>query len=216
MVALMIERFYPNPLQISLEMIGCLLITMVGMGLYAAGIDFGELQGVGWVMLNAFFAIGDRLLQRMMLAADQDPVDISKTGVTLLNNLLGMVPLLVVAMTLQEYKEIPGAVSSLTTWGVAWVAGSCAVGVGISYSGIWVQSKISATSFLVLVNANKFVIIFIEVFCMHTKTLLPVQILGASITIFASIFYGKARERVEAQHEEEKKEKMSLLGANKA
>jgi len=216
MVALAIERFYPKPLRVSVGMFGCLLVTMGGMGLYAAGMDFGELQGVAWVMLNSFFAIGDRLLQRMMLAPDQNPVDISKTGVTLLNNLLGMFPLLIVAILMQEFEAVPAAVANLTSMGMLWVAASCAVGVGISYSGIWVQSKISATSFLVLVNANKFVIIFIEVFAMHTKTLVPVQIVGATITIVASIFYGKEREKVEALETQEKAEKMPILGANKA
>merc|ERR1719240_2466755 len=102
-------------------MMGWLLVTMVGMGLYASGMDFGELAGVGWVMLNSFFAIGDRLLQRMMLAADQQPVDISKTGVTLLNNLLGMFPLLIVAVALQEYKVVQGAIAGLTKMGAVWV-----------------------------------------------------------------------------------------------
>ena len=41
---------------------------------------------------------------------------------------------------------------------------SCLVGFGISYTGIWVQSMISAASFLVLVNANKFAIIIFGAF----------------------------------------------------
>merc|ERR1712050_268999 len=71
-----------------------------------------------------------------MLSKDQCPVDISKTGVTLLNNLLGMIPLLVVVLIKSEYSEIPTAVNSLDSWGVAWVAASCLVGVGISYTGL--------------------------------------------------------------------------------
>jgi len=71
--------------------------------------------------------------------------------------------------------------------------------VGISYTGIWAQSLISATSFLVLVNANKFVIIFLEVLAMHKAPLGPRQIIGAVITIAAGAAYGKAREMLELQ-----------------
>lgn len=198
MVSLAIERFYPNPLRVTTKMFGCLLVTMLGMGMYAHAMDLEDTKGVAWVMLNSFFAIGDRLLQRMMLAKDQSPVDISKTGVTLLNNLLGMIPLCVVGILMREYEEVPAALAHLTTMGTVWVIGSCAVGVGISYMGIWVQALIPATSFLVLVNANKFVIIFFEVFVMHTKFLLPIQIAGASVTILASVAYGLAREEAEA------------------
>lgn len=207
LVALTIERFYPNPLRVSPKMVACLMVTMMGMVMYASCMDHDDARGVGWVMLNAFFAIGDRLLQRMMLAKDQNPVDISKTGVNLLNNLLGMFPLLIVGLLKSEQHEVPAALASLTTTGAVWVGMSCAVGVGISYMGIWVQSLISATSFLVLVNANKFVIIFVEVFAMKTKTLLPMQVAGAMITILASVTYGKAREEVES----ESKEKLPLV-----
>merc|ERR1719230_1637618 len=116
-----------------------------------------------------------------------------------------MIPLLIVAVLMQEYKAVPTAVASLSSMGAVWVAASCAVGVGISYTGIWVLSLISATSFLVLVNANKFVIIFLEAFILHTKVLTPLQIMGASVTIFGGIGYGKAREAVEAEVAEEKK-----------
>merc|ERR1712032_1095821 len=63
-----------------------------------------------------------------------------------------------------EFREIPAAFATLDRMGITWVVLSCVVGVSISYCGIWAQSLISATSFLVLVNTNKFVIIFIEAY----------------------------------------------------
>jgi hypothetical protein len=199
LVALLIEQFYPHPLRISIGMLGAIAVMLSGVALYTTGLDQSDYHGIFWVFMNNLFAIGDRLLQRLMLAKDQSPVDISKSAVTLLNNLLGMIPLLVVILINGEYMEIPQAVEALDHWGLVWVIASCFVGVGISYTGIWVQSLISATSFLVLVNANKFVIIFLEAFIMHTKVLTPLQIIGASITIFAGILYGKAREAVETE-----------------
>jgi len=213
LVALMIEQFYPHPLRISFGMLAAIGFMLSGVALYTTGLDGSDYHGIFWVFMNNFFAIGDRLLQRLMLAQDQCPVDISKTGATFLNNLLGMIPLLAVVFIKSEYDEVPGAIASLDHSGTIWVTASCLVGVGISYSGVWVQSLISATSFLVLVNANKFVIIFLETFIMHTKALTHLQILGASVTILGGILYGKARAAVEADDEAEKMALMSKEGS---
>lgn len=199
MVSLAIERLYPDPLRISAHMVMSIFVMVVGAALYASSMPRSGFSGVGWVFLNIFLAVGDRLLQRLMLAQDQSPVDISKTGVTLLNNLEGMLPLLAVMGIKDEFSEIPAAVAKLTPMGYFWVAASCVAGVGISYTGIWAQSMISATSFLVLVNANKFVIIFVEAFCLRTKTLTATQLVGACATIAGGVLYGRAREALEQE-----------------
>merc|ERR1719330_1863259 len=166
--------------------------------------DKSNFTGMWWAVLNNFFAVGDRLLQRLMLAKDQAPVDISKTGVTLLNNLLGMVPLLAAALLTNEFPKVQTALQSLDGWGVLWIIVSCFVGVGISYTGVWAQGLISATSFLVLINANKFSILFIEVFIMKEKTLGVWQLTGATVSILSAVLYGKAREAAEKGEEPKK------------
>ena len=136
-----------------------------------------------------------------MLAKDQKPVDILKTSVSLLNNLEGMIPILILAVLINEFEKLPAAVAALDWIGWAEISASSVVGLGISYTGIWAQSMISATSFLVLVNANKFGIIFIEAFIMQSKHVNVVQIAGATITIAGAVLYGKARERLEESAE---------------
>jgi len=211
MASLLIERFYPDPLRLSAPMLGAIATMAAGAALYSSAMHRSGFGGIGWVFLNIFFAVGDRLLQRLMLAKDQSPVDISKTGITVLNNLEGMLPLLVVMFIKSEFAEIPAAVASLTAGGVAWVVCSCLVGVAISYTGIWAQSLISATSFLVLVNANKFVIIFIEAFCLKTKSLTPIQGVGAIVTILGGVLYGKAREAIEKEARAKQAERQPLV-----
>lgn len=49
-----------------------------GALLYTKELGFEHLVGVGWIFVNTCFSVLLRLLQRRMLAADQDPVDISK------------------------------------------------------------------------------------------------------------------------------------------
>jgi hypothetical protein len=206
-VSMAIERFYPNPIRVSEFTLAAIGIMFAGMMIYMIGMDTTHLPGIGWAILNNFLAVTDRLLQRLMLAKDQDPVDISKSGATLLNNLLGVIPLAVTAVITEEWRELPAAIHDLTPLSIVWIVASCIVGAGISYTGIWAQSLISATSFLVLVNANKFLIIFLECWLawqFHFGDKHPLtwtQVIGASISIIGGIAYGKARELVEREAE---------------
>merc|ERR1719321_51346 len=110
-----------------------------------------------------------------------------------------------------EHTEIYEAMMGISSTALIWIVVSCAVGVGISYTGIWAQSMISATTFLVLVNVNKFAIIFLEVFVMKRKELTPLQIAGASIAILGGVLYGKARELIEKDAQKQKDEKEPIL-----
>lgn len=210
LVSILIEQFYPEPLKITAKMVGAIAVMVSGAALYVSQMDHSNLLGVQWVALNMCFAIADRLLQRLMLAKDQNPVDISKTGVTLLNNALGMVPLFLVAAFTGELAKAPAALTALSSTGFFWVGMSCVVGLGISYTGVWAQSLISATSFLVLVNANKFFIIFIEAYLMGTKVLTQRQMVGAMISIAGGIAYALVRQQIEKEAQE-KGERQKLL-----
>jgi len=203
LIAMAIERFYPNPLRVTVPIIGCIVVMVGGAVVYAGVMDPSDMSAIFWLALNNFFAIGDRLLQRLMLSKDQNPVDMSKTAITLINNLGGAIVLLFAMALNGEYSQLASTFSALSGSAWFWVIASCIVSVGISYTGIWAQSLISATSFLVLVNANKFFIIFLEAGIMHTKSMSGQQIIGAIVVVLASVAYGKARQQAEAETKEE-------------
>lgn len=195
--SLMAEVFYPTPFKVNSWTILCLFGILVGIAFYCKDLEASQFSAIGWVLLNNFFVVGDRLLQRLMLGKDQWPVDISKSACTLLNNSFGLVPLLIAAYFTMEFSKIPSALSGLDAQGYIWIFLTGVVGTGIAYAGIWTQSLINATSFLVLATANKFIVILIEVFVMQERAITPVQVLGASITITAGVAYGKVREAIE-------------------
>lgn len=212
-VGLAIESFYPHPPKVNYRMWGSMLLMLGGSILYAWHLPHKELVGAGWAVVNAAFAVGDRLLQRLMLSAEQRPVNMSKAGVTVLNNLLGIPPILLCALVTQEWKTLPVA-SDISFATYLWILASCIVGVGISYTGIWAQSLISATSFLMLINANKFAIIAIEA-TFFNKRLTLAQLVGAFITIVAAIMYGKAQEDTKDLKENLKDTEQEPLVKNK-
>mmetsp|Transcript_33702 Transcript_33702/g.96426 ORF Transcript_33702/g.96426 Transcript_33702/m.96426 type:complete len:151 (-) Transcript_33702:40-492(-) len=146
-----------------------------------------------------------------MLAKDQYPVNISKTGVMLLNSLEGLVPLAIVAWLNQEFQEAGPAFRELSRQGVIWISLSCVVGVGVGYTGIWAQSNMSATSFLVLANANKGIVVLVEPFCTRTKALEPIQVAGAAVAILGAAAFGAARGALESEAAAEAQEEKPLL-----
>jgi len=197
LLTLGVERFYPEPLRVDTKTLLSIVFMLTGSVLYAWDMPAANIYGLPWILANMFFAVADRLLQRVMLARTQRPVDISLAGVTLISNAWGSLILLLAAWFNHEFQALPSALSSLTHLQFGAIVASCIVGTGISFSGAWVQRLISATSFLVLVNVNKFVIIFIEAFVVGTKVLTLVQVVGAFVVISGGIMYGQSRKRVE-------------------
>ena len=198
---LALERFYPEPLQVSGKMLMALIVMFVGAMMYMVDHrDNMNWAAIGWVVLNSIIAVVDRLLQRLLLAKDQCPVDISKTGITLINNLWGVVVIGIAILMKGELAAVPDAAKHLTWAGQANLVLSLVLGLTISYTSIWAQSLITATSFLVMTNANKFVILAIEA-CGFNAGMTSIQIAGASLSIVGGLLYGQARQEMEQKGE---------------
>ena len=86
--SLVIERFLPHPHRISALLVDSMGIMVAGAGGYSAGLLVDNpFSGLPWIIFNMLLAVADRLVQHSTLAQDQAPVDISLSGVTLLNKL---------------------------------------------------------------------------------------------------------------------------------
>ena len=100
---LLIERMFRIPMQVSRGTVLSLLAIILGVALYHR--EALSLSSVGFlaIVCNMVFAVLERLLQRHLMA--QEPVDISKPGMMLLNNSCGLAPNL---LLLLAYQEPPG------------------------------------------------------------------------------------------------------------
>ena len=159
-------------------------IMVAGAGVYSAGLPVDNLfSGLPWIIFNMLLAVVDRLVQRSMLAQDQAQVDISLSGVTLLNNLWGCMFMLIAAVVLGESQELPVLLKSLGSEHVIWILCSCFVGTCISFTGIFVQKRIS-----VLINVNMFGIIFPEAFCYGDQDVVDLTNLLVSVWPSLEVF----------------------------
>jgi drug/metabolite transporter (DMT)-like permease len=115
--------------------------------------------GVVLMFINLLFAIFERMFQRKLLALK--PVDVSKTGMMLINNVVSLPPVSLIILALGEYKwehvKHWGTVGASPTmwyhWALLAVSGIC--GVAISWTGINALHYVSATTMLLVTNLNK-------------------------------------------------------------
>jgi len=108
----------------------------------------------------------------------------------LLNNGIGA------ALTLLAASLTPREVRSLyrALWHVrgaaSYTLASCAVGCAISYSGLWLQSLITATSFMVLGSITKMVVIAWGIFFLRDAAG-PFAVAGALLSMAGGFAYAR-------------------------
>lgn len=208
-VTLMVESFYAK-VQVNLQMVASLLIMLLGAVLYTRELKVEHLVGVRWLTVNVSFSVLTRLLQRRLLANNR--IDISKSGCSLISNALGILPLILTAYLTGELEAdaAPQKLTSLSNLDMFSIIVSCVVGLGINYTTIWCQSLISATSMLVLINANRFVVILIEAFLLHHQTSdhrpSATQLAGAMVTVLGGLALAAPQRGVKhgTRHDERK------------
>ena len=108
------------------------------------------------MLANLFIGVAERIMSRKLIALE--PIDVSKTGLMMINNACGMLLLVPLQVAFGEAARLPEVVAfSARQWTL--LALSCVVAVGISYAGINLQKHVTASTFMVLQNANKFVVV---------------------------------------------------------
>ena len=190
------------------------LYTVGALGCIALGILFYELHDLGGsplgltlLLLNMAVASLERLLQRRLLAVEV--VDVSKPGMMLLNNGIGFVLTAVVAAFVPgEYARLRAIFSENKDSRALYVCASALVAVGISSTGLWFQSHVTATTFMVAGGACKGLLIVAGI-AFFADTAQPAAVLGAVASLVASFAYASqqresSRARVAADGAEQR------------
>lgn len=195
LLALVVERFFPNPLRVTQEILRAIFVMIVGALVFVSQMPMPIFfSALPWVSANTLIAVADRLLQRLMLARDQCPVDISLTGTVLLNNLWATLILGCAGHLVGEHEHVFEMFGNLTVYQVASIVISCVLGIGISFAGVLVQKKITATSFLMVGVASRIGIITYEAFFINHGRTTKTEFIGALIVVLGSFMYARTRE----------------------
>merc|ERR1712007_92886 len=112
-------------------------------------------------------------------------------GLLFLNNCLGAIFLIILAIAMGEERKLGDALASLSWRGCFSALLSCIVGICIGYAGIATHALISATSFMVLTNVNKLAVIAFGIFVMGDVSTVR-STTGCFIAVLGGVWYAKS------------------------
>lgn len=187
---------------ITLPIVGSLLMCLFGAKLYTLHSSPIGTLGVVFLLLNLFISVTDRSVARYYLSTV--PLDISKTGLLLLNNAIALVPVTLLILSTESLPtlahELPVIAAGLSHWAWANLLFSCVAGMGIGYTGFMLQSHVTASTFLVVTIANKAIVILIDGVAL-SKELQPAAWAGVFFSMAGSAAYGFALQTAEQTKE---------------
>ena len=131
------------------------------------------------------------MVQRHLLSVQA--VDVSRPGLMILNNGIGAALAFVVLSFVEpkQWHYLSHAIKKKPNCSVA-VALSCIVGCAISYTGLWLQRLVTATSFMVLGSLVKVLVIVWGIF-MFGEAQGFLSILGAALSVGGAYAYARTR-----------------------
>jgi len=203
LVALPVERWFNEPIPVDPWSYISLGYILLGVALYVASLlerSKDEMTNVAlglfFMVSNMVFALFERLYQRKMIAVE--PIDVSKTGMLLLNNGLAVLPtsILFCIPPFEEYKDFQrfGTVYSNGN-DYFMLSLSCVCGVAIGYTAINAQQYVTATTMLVVTNMNKIVVVIYGMLRLNEPTD-AMAIIGVCIALSGGVWYALVRKNL--------------------
>merc|ERR1719291_1318109 len=171
-----------------------MVVMLAGTLMYGEGIGHVSIIGCIFAFTNMILAVSDRLIQRRLLTTEC--TGLASSVCTVMNNALGSIPALLLAGVTHQISDMasPEKRASWTDFRVLTLLTlSGAIGIGICYLGFECQRAISATSFFVLQNFSKVVVVVCGVTFFGDPISSPFAVLGLTLSIGGSFSYGKAQ-----------------------
>jgi len=195
LLMLPIESCIQERVDVDVHTIFSLVIILTGIILYVHEDVHTSAFGLFMLVVNMVLAMSDRLVQRRYLAVR--PLAISKTGMLLLNNSIGILWQIPTLFILNEPPKWEARFSQADAGNYVALVFSCIVGIAIGWTAINAQRFVSATTFMVLGNVSKvFVWIYGMLFLGEVRS--PLAIAGAVTAIGGGFYYGYARIQLDA------------------
>ena len=195
LITLAVERMLQERVELDAQTAASLVYVLGGVWLYVShDVSFSR-EGLGFMLLNMAAAVLERILQRRMIAVE--PIDVSKTGMMLLNNAVALLPATALLYATGEHTRW-GELRQLDAVGWAMLGASCVNAVAISWAGINAQGYVTATTFMVLANMNKFAVIAFGVAFLHEARSWQ-AIAGCVIALSGGAWYARARSQLAAK-----------------
>merc|ERR1719424_1807333 len=148
--------------------------------------------GLGLVVVNTCIAIADRVIQRRLLV--KECKDLPFPVCMIIANSLGLIPTLFLAWAQGEFQHFQQSKDNWMDPGViVLVIMSAFMGLFIGLAGLMCQKAMSASSFQVMQNMSKVVLVFIGVEIFGDKMAGASRMFGMFLSLAGSAAYGYTR-----------------------
>jgi drug/metabolite transporter (DMT)-like permease len=195
LLTMVIEQFVMPPEhrpKFTLPTVASFAIIVLGAFIYSYTQESFPVIGLLIIMLNTLLAILDRVVQRRLLV--EECKDLPLQACMVLNNSLGMIPTLIMALAQHEFSIIRDHRANWTDPGiVTLLVMSGFMGLGIGIFALMCQKNMSATSFQVLQNGSKVVTIGIGVKLFGDRIDSAARVFGLALSLVGSAAYGYAK-----------------------
>jgi len=190
------KALFNQPESVCWKVVMSLVVTLAGSVLYGFVDVSATNLGKVLILVNCSFTIVDRLVQAKLLKGNKD-FSISIAMCMFLNNALGIVPMIALAMVTGEMSHWGHSLASanLDTWFLVVMSGLC--GASLGYVGLRTQQLMSGTTVLVMQNFNKVLIISLGMFLFH-EHMTTLSMLGCLVSLLGCFAYGYLRLPAEA------------------
>lgn len=187
-----------------------IVIMIAGTLVYCGGTEALSVIGLMFALLNMFLGVSNRVVQRRLLTTECK--DLPSDVVMFVTNTMALLPTLALMCAANEWDAIR---RHQTSWWnpqvLALLVLSGLVGVGIGYLGFECQRLISATSFVVLQNSTKIVVVLVGILCFEDMVT-AVTTTGLIMSLGGSCMYGDSIIRSkEDSSDDERKHLMEKL-----
>jgi len=194
--SLILEKFI-NRIDFNYSIMLSLIGIFFGIVIYASHDITFSLIGYFFCFINMISSILERVSQKHLISIYQIPL--SNVGMVFYNNLFGIFWLFPFIFIMKENVKYVQEFDQLSLKGLFFVIGSMICGLLISYAGFRLQRRVSATTLLVINNANKIGVLLFSFFIIHEKYTMGMKI-GLLISFLFCILYGYLRNKFNEQN----------------
>lgn len=179
-----------------------ILVMLAGAVTYSWGLEAVSAMGLSICLLHMLVAVADRVVMRRLLT--QECKSLEPGVCALVSNLFGIIPSLILAVSTKQFVQMTNPVYQrfwtspvlLSMLLVSGLVGMCMSGVGFE-----AQRRMTATSFFVMQNCSKVVVVLGGVVVFND----PVDsftIVGVLLSIVGSAIYGESQIVLRQEEEE--------------
>lgn len=181
------KLFLGQPKKVTIPLVMSMLTSLAGTVLYGSHENSVSLKVSALIFVNCLFAVTDRLVERYLLSSPD--FSLSPPTCTLMNNTLGIIPMVVLAFSTGEVYTWSAVVPEVSHGAWFWVIVSGVIGCCYGFQGVRLQKMVPATAVLMLQNFSKVVVIFLDI-CLNQYLQMGGAV-GCAISMIGAFCYGR-------------------------